>query len=108
MTDYKVAKDKLTLLFGGSPQQYETEASLSLSLREPQNIEKGSLHIMWKSNPKSWVTQVIFQDLFFHHFISEVEKLLGGGHLIQHSFAACQCSRPTPIHGQLSPHRQRS
>ena len=46
MTDYKVAKDKLTLLFGGSPQQYETEASLSLSLREPQNIEKGSLHIM--------------------------------------------------------------
>ena len=48
--------------------------SLSLSLREPKNIEKVSLPIMWKSNPKSWVTQVIFQDLFFHQFISEVEK----------------------------------
>ncbi|KAB0375651.1 hypothetical protein FD755_012294 [Muntiacus reevesi] len=55
-------------------QQYEAEASVSLSLREPKNIEKGSLPIMWKSNPKSWVTQVIFRDLFFHHFISEVEK----------------------------------
>ena len=39
-----------------------------------ENIEKGSLRIMWKNNPKSWVTQVVFQDLFFHHFISEVEK----------------------------------
>ncbi|KAB0343738.1 hypothetical protein FD754_020664 [Muntiacus muntjak] len=31
-------------------------------------------HDWFHYNPKSWVTQVIFQDLFFHHFISEVEK----------------------------------
>ena len=29
---------------------------------------------MWKSNPKAWVTQTIFQDCFFHHFTLEVEK----------------------------------
>ena len=65
MTDYKAAKDKLnSVVWWQSFQQYEAEASVSLSLREPKNIEKGSLPIMWKNNPKSWVTQVIFQDLF--------------------------------------------
>ena len=29
---------------------------------------------MWKSNPKAWVTEAIFQDCFFHHFILEVGK----------------------------------
>ena len=75
MTDYKAAKDKLnSVVWWQSFQQYEAEASVSLSLREPKNIEKGSLPIMWKNNPKSWVTQVIFQDLFSTTFISEVEK----------------------------------
>ena len=29
---------------------------------------------MWKSNPKAWVTQTIFQDCFFHHFIPEEDN----------------------------------
>ena len=42
--------------------------------RALKNIAKGSLPVVWKSNPKAWVTQTIFQDWFFHHFILEVEK----------------------------------
>ena len=42
--------------------------------RALKNIAKGSLPVVWKSNPKAWVTQAIFQDWFFHHFILEVEK----------------------------------
>ena len=39
MPGYKATKDRLTLLFGGNAsfQQYEAEASLSLSLREPRS-----------------------------------------------------------------------
>ena len=37
-------------------------------------VAKGSLLDVWKSNPKAWVTQAIFQDWFFHQFIMEVEK----------------------------------
>ncbi|KAB0381454.1 hypothetical protein FD755_009238 [Muntiacus reevesi] len=36
-----------------------------------KTIAKGSLFVVWKSNPKAWVTQAIFQDWFFHHFIIE-------------------------------------
>ena len=32
--------------------------------------------------------------------------MLGGGCPIQHSFAAQQCSKPTPIHGRLSSQHQ--
>ena len=42
--------------------------------RALKNKAKGSLPIVWKSKPKAWVTQAIFQDQFFHHFIPEVEK----------------------------------
>ena len=34
----------------------------------------GSLSVMWKSNPKAWLTEAIFQDYFFHYFILEEEK----------------------------------
>ena len=56
--------------------QYETEASLSVS-GNPRFIKKiamGSLSVMWKSNPKAWLTEAIFQDYFFHYFILEEEK----------------------------------
>lgn len=46
----------------------------SESPRATENIAKGSLPVAWKSNPKTWVTQAMFQDLFFHHSILEIEK----------------------------------
>ncbi|XP_043291812.1 tigger transposable element-derived protein 1-like isoform X1 [Cervus canadensis] len=77
MPGYKAAKDRLTLLFGGNASGdmklkpllvYHSESPKAL-----RNIAKGSLPVVWKSNPKAWVTQAIFQDWFFHHFIPEVE-----------------------------------
>ena len=42
--------------------------------RTLKNIAKGSLPVVWKSNPKAWFTQAVFQDWFVCHFIPEVEK----------------------------------
>ena len=78
MAGYRAAKDTLTLLSGGNasgdmklkpPLVYHSENPRAL-----KNIAKGSLPVVWKSNPKARVTQAIFQDWFFHHFIPEVEK----------------------------------
>ena len=76
MPGYKAAKDRLTLAWWQCFQRYEAEASLSFSesARTLKIIAKGSLPVEWKSNPKTWVTQTIFQYWFFHHFTPEVEK----------------------------------
>ena len=78
LSGYKAAKDRLTLLFcGNSSGDIKLKPLLvnhSENPRALENIAKGSLPVIWKSNPKVWVTQVIFQDWFFHHFILEVEK----------------------------------
>ena len=113
MPGYKAAKDRLTLLFGGNASgDMKLKPLLVYHSENPRalkNIPNCSLPVVWKSNPKAWVTQAIFQDWFFHQFILEVEKyclekdvpfnillLLDGvpGH--------------PPIHGQLSFQRQSS
>ena len=103
MPNYKAAKDRLTLLFGGSASGIVKLKPLSVYHSESpgalKNIVKGSLLVVWKSNPKAWVTQATSQDWFSHHFILEV---LGEGFPIQHSFTTQQCSRLPTIQGQLS------
>ena len=42
--------------------------------KKTKHRAKDSLPAVWKSNPKAWVTQAIFQEWFVHHFICEVEK----------------------------------
>ena len=78
MPGYKAARDRITLLFDGNAFGNVKLNPLlvyhSESLRALKNIAKGSLPVVWKSNPKAWVTQAIFQDWFVHHFILEVEK----------------------------------
>ena len=78
MPGYKAAKDRLTLLFGGNASGGMKLKSLlvyySETPRALKNIDKGSLPVVWKGNPKAWVTQAIFQDWFFNYFIPEVEK----------------------------------
>ncbi|XP_044275311.1 tigger transposable element-derived protein 1-like [Varanus komodoensis] len=75
---YKATKDRLTLLFGGNASGDKKLKPLlvyhSENPRALKNITKGSLPVVWRSYPKAWVTQTIFQDWFFHHFIPEVEK----------------------------------
>ena len=62
----KAAKDRLILLFGGNASD---DMKLKLLLvyhsenpRALKNIAKDSLPLVWKSNPKAWVTLAIFQD----------------------------------------------
>ncbi|KAM9486515.1 tigger transposable element-derived protein 1-like [Clarias gariepinus] len=75
---YKIAKDSLTLLLGGNASgDMKLKPLLVYHLENPRplkNIAKGSLPVVWKSNPKALVTQAIFQDWFFHQFIPEVER----------------------------------
>ena len=78
MPGYKAAKNSLTLLFGDNASSDMKLKPLlvyySENPRALKNIAKGSLLVLWKSNPKACVTQTVFQDWFFHHFIPEVEK----------------------------------
>ncbi|KAB0359488.1 hypothetical protein FD754_003644 [Muntiacus muntjak] len=67
MPGYKATKNRLSLLFGGN-------ASGIMKLKAVKNIAEVSVPAVWKSNPKTWVTQAIFQDWLFHHFILEAEK----------------------------------
>ena len=112
MPGYKAAKDRLTLLFGdnasGDMKLKPLLVYLSENPRALKNIAKGSLPVVWKSNPKAWVTQAIFQDWFFHHFIPEVQKYCLEKDIPFNSFAAWQCSGPPPIHGRLSSQCQSS
>ena len=69
MPGYKAAKDRLTLFFGGSASgNMKLKPFLVYHSEDPK--AKGSLPSVWKSNPKAWVTQAIFQD----QFIPEVKK----------------------------------
>ena len=56
MPDYNATKDRLTLLFGGNASS-DTKLKLLLvyhseNPRALKNIAKGSLPVVWKSNPK--------------------------------------------------------
>ena len=76
MPGYEAVKDRRTVVFWLCLWRYEAEASApQFIIQRPKskNTAKGSL-VVWKSNPKAWVTQTIFQDCFFHHFTLEVEK----------------------------------
>jgi hypothetical protein len=78
MPGFKVSKDRLTLLLGGNAAgDCKLKPLLVYHAENPRalkNITKASLPVVWKSNPKAWVTQIIFQDWYFHHFVPEVEK----------------------------------
>ena len=60
MPGSKAAKHRLTLLFGGSASSDTKLKPLlvyhSENPRALKNIARGSLPVVWKSNPKAWVT----------------------------------------------------
>ena len=75
MPVYQAAKDKLSLFFGGNASRdMKLKPLLVYYLENPRslkNITKGSLPVVWKSNPNVWVTQAIFQDWLFHLSVGE-------------------------------------
>ena len=66
MPGFKAAKDRLTLLLGGNASgDLKLKPLLVYTSENPRalkNIAKASLPVVWKSNPKAWVTQAIFQE----------------------------------------------
>lgn len=74
----KAASNRLSLFFDGNASSDMDLKPLlvfhSENLRALKNVAKGFLSVVWKSDSKLWVTQTIFQDWFFHHFIPEIEK----------------------------------
>ncbi|KFD54630.1 hypothetical protein M513_04575, partial [Trichuris suis] len=59
MSGYKTPKDRLTLLLGENP-------------RALKNIDKASLPVVWKSNPKAWITMPMFQQWFMQDVVPHV------------------------------------
>ena len=59
MPGYKATKDRLTLLFGGNASGNMKLKPLIIYCPENprilKNIARGSLPVVWKSNPKAWV-----------------------------------------------------
>ena len=62
-------------MFGGNASgSMKLKPLLVYQVTQDLLIAMGSLSVMWKSNPKAWLTEAIFQDYFFHYFILEEEK----------------------------------
>uniref|UniRef100_A0A8C4RA68 HTH CENPB-type domain-containing protein n=1 Tax=Eptatretus burgeri TaxID=7764 RepID=A0A8C4RA68_EPTBU len=74
---FKAAKDRLTLLLGGNAAgDFKLKPLLVYHSENPRafkGILKASLPVIWKSNPKAWVTLPVFEDWFWHHFVPEVK-----------------------------------
>uniref|UniRef100_UPI00358E7BA4 tigger transposable element-derived protein 1-like isoform X2 n=1 Tax=Myxine glutinosa TaxID=7769 RepID=UPI00358E7BA4 len=74
---FKPAKDRLTLLLGGNAAgDFKLKPLLVYHSENPRAFKcmsKASLPVIWKSNPKAWVTLALFEDWFWHHFVPEVK-----------------------------------
>nr|XP_006138987.1 tigger transposable element-derived protein 1-like [Pelodiscus sinensis] len=77
MPGFKAAKDHLILLLGGNAAgDFKIKPLLVYHSETPRafkGVTKAALPVVWKSSHKAWVTLVIFEDWFFHHFVPEVK-----------------------------------
>ncbi|KFD60475.1 hypothetical protein M514_27355, partial [Trichuris suis] len=76
MSGYKTPKDRLTLLLGGNASgELKLKPLLVYHSENPRalkNIDKASLPVVWKSNPKAWITMPMFQQWFMQDFVPHV------------------------------------
>nr|XP_060616419.1 tigger transposable element-derived protein 1-like isoform X2 [Anolis sagrei ordinatus] len=74
---YQASKDRLTLLLGsnasGDLKLKPLVVHHSLNPRALHNVTKTSLPVIWRANPKAWVTAAVFQEWFLEHFVPAVE-----------------------------------
>ncbi|MEE6457969.1 hypothetical protein FKM82_000130 [Ascaphus truei] len=77
MPGFKVAKDRLTLLLGSNAAgDFRLKPLLVYHAENPRAFKgyaKSTLSVIWKSNRKAWVTGILFEDWFHHHFIPAVQ-----------------------------------
>ncbi|XP_042230822.1 tigger transposable element-derived protein 1-like [Homarus americanus] len=78
MPGFKASKDRLILLLGGNAAgDCKLKPLLVYHSKNPKALKgvvKASLPVVWKANPKAWMTRVLFEDWFFHNFVPDVEK----------------------------------
>ena len=92
MPAYKAAKDKLTLLFAGNASSdiklkpllvYHSENPRAL-----KNIAKGSLPVVWKSNPKAWLHRP-FSRTGFSTTLSQMWRNIAWRRMSHSTFFCC-------------------
>ncbi|CAF4869938.1 unnamed protein product [Pieris macdunnoughi] len=78
MPGFKAAKDRLTLLLGSNVEgDLKLKPLLVYRSEDPRalnNYVKSTLPVIWKANPKAWVTSILFEEWFTKHFIPEVKQ----------------------------------
>ncbi|XP_017891414.1 tigger transposable element-derived protein 1-like [Ceratina calcarata] len=77
---FKVSKDRLTLLLcSNASGDFMTKPLLvyrSLNPRALKGVNKNTLPVYWKANPRAWVTGNLFKDWFLNCFVPDVERYL--------------------------------
>ena len=77
---FKLAKDRITLLFSGNAAgDFHCKPLMLYRSENPRALKgknKASLPVHWRSNKKAWMTASLFEDWFQHCFVREVETYL--------------------------------
>ncbi|XP_026482715.1 tigger transposable element-derived protein 1-like [Ctenocephalides felis] len=85
MPGFKAAKDRLTLLLGSNVEgDLKLKPLLVYRSENPRalkNYVKSTLPVIWKANPKAWVTSIVFEEWFTKHFIPEVKQYCSNNNL---------------------------
>ncbi|XP_026474799.1 tigger transposable element-derived protein 1-like [Ctenocephalides felis] len=85
MPGFKAAKDRLTLLLGSNVEgDLKLKPLLVYRSENPRalkNYVKSTLPVIWKANPKAWVTSILFEEWFTKHFITEVKQYCSNNNL---------------------------
>jgi hypothetical protein len=77
MAGFKAFKDRITVLLGGNVAGYKLKRFLIWHNENPKvfkHINKRTLPVHCRSTKKSWVAQLLFQDVHLHCYDSEIEK----------------------------------
>ena len=74
---FQGSKDRMTVLVGGSVTVYKWKPTVIWHRENPRALELVSKHtqpVRYRSNRKSWITQLLSQDPFLDCCASDVEK----------------------------------
>nr|XP_033328818.1 tigger transposable element-derived protein 1-like [Megalopta genalis] len=98
---FKVSKDRLMLLLcSNASGVFMTKPLLvyrSLNSRALKGVNRNTLPVYWKANPRAWVTGNLFKDWFLNCFVPNVERYLRQKNL---SFKALLLLDNAPCHPQ--------
>ena len=74
---FKAFKDRITVLLGGNVAGYKLKPFVIWHSENPKafkHISKHTLPVYYRSNKKSWMTQLLFQDALLNCYAGEMEK----------------------------------